>query len=253
MDYREHSGVKPGRCRETDARVTLALVKTRRRYLVRAFPDGEVCRVPGRHVVLGFSLAELANGAGGTFGVDIPAAHLSRPAVVRLRLLDRKKVRAKMSRTEGGTTVTSPRSPQRLAHGASVTEMHPPPPKHSQLVLLCRFKMDGCAVLACLLLNLPSLFGSFWENTEKPSAGQGAAANGGGGRSGKKKNWRQKRLAWGFNEARLSGVAKTYPGGSVCGAVVRIARPLHFTSVHSQKIASLQGNANTHTHFRRRL
>lgn len=42
----------------------------------------------------------------------------------------------------------------------------------------------------------------------------------------------------GFNQV------KTYPGGSVCGAVIRIPRPLDFTSVHSQKITSLQENKN---------
>lgn len=55
------------------------------------FPHVEICRVPGRHVVLGFSLAELANGAGRAIGVDIPAAHFSRPAVIGLRLLDHKR------------------------------------------------------------------------------------------------------------------------------------------------------------------
>lgn len=49
--------------------------------------------LPWRHVVLGLRLAELADSAGHTFSVDVPAAHLprSRPAVVSLRLLNQKR------------------------------------------------------------------------------------------------------------------------------------------------------------------
>lgn len=56
------------------------------------FPDVVISILPGRHVVLGLSLAELANGAGHPFSVNIPAAHLPRPwpAVVSLWLLNQK-------------------------------------------------------------------------------------------------------------------------------------------------------------------
>lgn len=56
------------------------------------FPEGVICSVPGRHVVLGLCLAELANSAGLPFSVNIPAAHLPRPwpTVVRLWVLNGK-------------------------------------------------------------------------------------------------------------------------------------------------------------------
>lgn len=56
------------------------------------FEDVVISSVPGRHVVLGLRLAELANSAGYPFSVDIPAAHLPRPwpAVVSLWLLNQK-------------------------------------------------------------------------------------------------------------------------------------------------------------------
>lgn len=57
------------------------------------FPDVVICSVPGRHMVLGLRLAELANSAGHPFSVDIPAAHLPWPwpAVIRLWLLNQKE------------------------------------------------------------------------------------------------------------------------------------------------------------------
>lgn len=65
-----------------------------------------VCRwtignLPGRHVVLGLRLAELANSVSHPFSVDIPAACLprpwtwpgTRPLVVSLGLLKQKRER----------------------------------------------------------------------------------------------------------------------------------------------------------------
>ena len=59
------------------------------------FPDVGMSTVPGRHVVLGLRLAELANSAGHPLSVDIPAAHLPRPwpALLSLWLLHQKKER----------------------------------------------------------------------------------------------------------------------------------------------------------------
>lgn len=101
--------------------------------------------------------------------------------------------------------------------------------------------MDGCAVK-----NVLSLFDFFLENTEKTLSGAGCLSEEGGGGRSDKKNCRKKRLARDLIKSDFC-VAKTYPGGSVCDAVIWIARRLHFTSVHSQKITSLQENKNTHT------
>lgn len=91
----------------------VTLVKTQQHCLVCMFPDVEICGVPGRHVVLGFSLAQLANGAGRTFAVDIPAAHLPGPAVIRLQLLDHK--RWERDEPTGGRTIILTRQ-RRLHH-----------------------------------------------------------------------------------------------------------------------------------------
>lgn len=58
-----------------------------------ANPDAGLGSVPWRHVVLGLSLAKLANSASNPFSVDVPAAHLHWPwpAVIGLWLLSQKE------------------------------------------------------------------------------------------------------------------------------------------------------------------
>lgn len=103
--------------------------------------------------------------------------------------------------------------------------------------------MDDCAVwFACPCILPPSA--SSWKTT-KTHGRKGHSSVEGRGDGKEKKEMLKGDLE--REREKTTAVPKTYPNSCICDAVILIPGPLHFTSVHSQKVSTLQGK---HTHVR---